>query len=177
MDEPMITTDHLTLIPLTLGQLELYLCHSENLDEIVGCPVSRTMLNETLARAIRMKIDKMSGTDVAQHLWLTYWLIKILEDGFGAGMVGFKGIPDEFGEVEIGYGIDEAYRKKGYMTEAVRALIGWAFEKDECQSVVALGVLRENVASHRVLEKVGMKVYAESSDSLDWRIEKEWKAA
>ena len=87
-------------------------------------------------------------------------------------MVGFKGIPDHSGESEIGYGISPVFRGNGYMTEAVQALTAWAFGHEQCRAVVALDVLRTNIASQRVLEKVGMHVYHETADTLDWRIEK-----
>ncbi len=40
---------------------------------------------------------------------------------------GFKGRPNDRGEVEVGYAIIEAYRGQGYATEAARAFVDWAF--------------------------------------------------
>jgi ribosomal-protein-alanine N-acetyltransferase len=72
--------------------------------------------------------------------------------------------------VEIGYGIDPYTRRQGYTTEAVQALIDWAFSHPECRSIVAPGTLKANIASNRVLEKVGMWVVDESADTLSWAI-------
>jgi ribosomal-protein-alanine N-acetyltransferase len=165
-----ITTDRLTLVPLTIQQLEAYLDGAQELD---GRPVSRTILTDQLRRAIGMKIERMTAADEADRLWLTYWLIVVGEDGFGAGMAGFKGIPDEAGEVEIGYGIDPVVQGKGYMTEAVRALIAWAFEDERCRSVIAPDTERSNASSTRVLEKAGMHVYEETAEAISWRIDRE----
>ena len=143
---------------------------------MIGASVSRRILTERLRRAIKMKIAKMTEADVHEHFWFTYWLIVINEDGFGAGMAGFKGVPNEAGEVEIGYGIDPEYQGKGYVTEAAKSLIGWAFQRNGCLSVLAPDTKRENAASNRVLEKVGMHIYYESEDALSWRIDKAVKA-
>jgi RimJ/RimL family protein N-acetyltransferase len=165
-----ITTDRLTLIPLGIDQLRAYL---DGAQELAGIPVSRVMQTDRLRRAIGMKIENMVATNPSNHPWLTYWLIVIREDGFGAGMAGFKGVPDEVGEVEIGYGIDPGYQGKGYTTEAVKALIERAFQDERCRSVSAPNTERGNVASNKVLKKVGMSVYEESEDSLSWRIDKD----
>jgi RimJ/RimL family protein N-acetyltransferase len=164
-----IPTDRLTMTPLRIDDLRAYL---DGAQELMGMPVSRAILTDRLRRAIGMKIDKMAAVKEEDHPWLTYWIIVLDEDGFGAGMAGFKGIPNEAGEVEIGYGIDPAYQGRGYMTEAVGALIGWAFQEERCRSVIAPDTERANVASNKVLSKVGMHVYEESEDARSWRIDR-----
>lgn len=106
--------------------------------------------------------------------WITYWLIQVPPDRFGAGMIGFKGLPDENGAVEIGYGIDSAYRNQGYMTEAVIGLVSWAFRDLRCKRIMAPDTERANPASNRELEKVGMRVFPEKPASLSWHLEKDW---
>jgi RimJ/RimL family protein N-acetyltransferase len=99
--------------------------------------------------------------------WHTYWLAVVKEESFGAGLIGFKGVPNAQGEVEIGYGIDADHRCKGYTTEAAKALIEWAFEQPSCQAVTAWSD-RGNRASARVLEKVGMKISKETAEQYCW---------
>lgn len=127
-------------------------------------------MTERVHRAIRMKIDKMRKADISQHNWLTYWLIVIEEENVGAGMLGFKGFPDENGSTEIGYGIDEVYQGKGYMREAVQALIDWAFTHPFCKLITASEV--ENPASRRLLEKLGARLVKESDHSTSWELRK-----
>jgi RimJ/RimL family protein N-acetyltransferase len=69
------------------------------------------------------------------------------------GGAGFKGSPRD-GIVEIGYSMLEAEQRKGYCTEAVRALINWAFGHPEVKMVIA-HTLRELGPSIRVMEKCG----------------------
>jgi ribosomal-protein-alanine N-acetyltransferase len=167
-----IQTERLRLIPLSLSQLQCYVAAPEVLGREFGFGVSRDIVTDGLRRAIEMKVSKMERVDPAEHAWYTYWLI-IVEDGpYGAGLAGFKGVPDDQGRIEIGYGMDPAYRSRGYMTEAVKALIAWAFQDTRCRAVIAPNTKRWNVASNRVLEKVGMQVYNETEEALDWRADK-----
>jgi len=167
-----IRTERLNLLPLSLEQLNLYLTDPKALERALRLPVSRAIVTDRVQRAIRMKIAKMTEATQEIHAWYTYWLIVIAEASFGAGLAGFKGYPGSQGEVEIGYGIDPAYQGKGYMTEAVRALIDWAFQEPDCKSIIAPETQISNVASNRVLEKVGMHIYHETDVALYWRIDR-----
>jgi predicted acetyltransferase len=169
----IIQTQRLKLISLSLEQLQLLLIDPKQVENELGLAIDKDNTNETVLRAINIKISKMARLKQEQHPWFTYWLIVIPDKSFGAGMAGFKGIPDENGEAEIGYGISPTVRSNGYMTEAVQAMIDWAFENRQCKAVVALDVLRSNIASQRVLEKVGMHIYEETADTLSWRIDKQ----
>lgn len=73
--------------------------------------------------------------------------------GIIIGGGGFKGPPDD-GVVEIGYHVLAPHRRRGYATEAVEALLGWAFSHSCVRAVVAETGLR-NAPSRRLLEKLG----------------------
>jgi ribosomal-protein-alanine N-acetyltransferase len=136
----------------------------------LGVAIAQDVITDRVCRAIRMKIARMVYIDPKQHLWFTYWLLVVVDQQYGAGLVGFKGSPDGEGEVEIGYGISAAYRGQGYTTEAVRALIAWAFDAPNCVSIIAAEVDKANIASIRILDKVGMSLYKETNDNLYWHI-------
>jgi len=70
------------------------------------------------------------------------------------GSAGFKGIPGN-GLVEIGYSMLEEHQRNGYCTEAVRALIGWAFRHPDVNRVIA-HTLPGLLPSIRVMEKCGL---------------------
>ncbi|MEK7348082.1 MAG: GNAT family N-acetyltransferase [Candidatus Eisenbacteria bacterium] len=68
------------------------------------------------------------------------------------GNGGFKGGPDATGTVEIGYSVLEEYQRRGYASEAVEALVAWAFLQRGVRRVIAetypvligsIGVLRK----------------------------------
>jgi len=105
----------------------------------------------------------------AERLWYTCWRIVLRESGGPVGGLGFKG-PPENGAVEIGYGIDEAYRENGYATEAVKAAQDWAFSQENVYFVTA-ETTAANAASNRVLDKLGFSLAV--TDDGSWRYEKE----
>ncbi|MCR4719897.1 MAG: GNAT family N-acetyltransferase, partial [Firmicutes bacterium] len=74
-------------------------------------------------------------------------------NGTHIGELCFKGL-DENGVAEIGYGILEEHQCQGYATEAVKAVLTWAFQNPKVTAVEA-ETDAENMASKRVLEKCG----------------------
>jgi RimJ/RimL family protein N-acetyltransferase len=139
-----------------------------------GLAVSPALLTDTERRAMARKLSRLQDAPEADHLWHTYWLAVVARAHQPAaiGLLGFKGPPDARGDAEIAYSIDPAYRGRGYATEAARALIDWAFADPACRAVIAPETSRANAASNRVLEKLGMRVYAATEQSRSWRLER-----
>ena len=170
----IISTERLELVPLTQAQLEIGLSDLSKLEEKLGMDITRGFITEVVLRAIRMKVEKMRKAEPSKHAWLTYWLIVIKDELIGAGMLlGFKGYPNAKGSTEIGYGIDPAYQNKGYMTEAVRALIDWAFTHPFCKEITATEVY--NPASRRLLEKLRAVQTEGNGRFTSWKLQKNIK--
>ena len=166
----IISTERLELFPLTQTQLELGLSDLSKLEDELSMVIAQDFVTERVQRAIRMKVEKMRKAMPSIHAWYTYWLIVIKEEKVGAGMLGFKGYPITKGSTEIGYGIDPAYQNKGYMTEAVQALINWAFSHPFCKEITATEVY--NPASRRLLEKLGATQTEGNEKFTSWKIQR-----
>lgn len=102
-------------------------------------------------------------------LWYRLWYVINIDDNRIIGGVCFKGSPNVKGEVEIGYGIDEYYQKQGYATEAIGELVKWAHQQDDVLCVTA-ETLKENIASQKVLQKIGMNQYSENDENYYWKL-------
>lgn len=85
--------------------------------------------------------------------WASDWRICSF-DGTIVGGIGFKGVPDKDGQVEIGYGIEPEYQNIGYATEAVKAMLEWALSESDVLCVQAQ-TESGNEKSKRVLKKNG----------------------
>jgi ribosomal-protein-alanine N-acetyltransferase len=77
------------------------------------------------------------------------------DTGLAIGSVGFHGPPDD-GRVEVGYGLVESRRGRGYATEAVATTVRLALDQPGVTEVVAT-VEVTNPASVRVLQKNGFR--------------------
>ena len=86
--------------------------------------------------------------------WYAVWMIEA-KDGTHIGELCFKGINAD-GSTEIGYGIAEEHRGRGYATEAVSAAVSWALRQEGIACVTAEAD-KDNIASVRVLEKTGFE--------------------
>lgn len=85
-------------------------------------------------------------------------------DGRLIGFINDVGIGA--GEIELGYALHPDYWGSGYMTEALKALIGELFRQGYCRIVA--GAFAENQASIRVMEKCGMQKI-KKSDRIEYR--------
>ena len=169
-----VCAPRLQLIELSSEQLEKCLTNIEALEAELGFSISRSNIDSNVIRAIGMKQVKMACANPIDLPWLTYWLIVLNQPRFGAGMVGFKGAPDSNGRVEVGYGIDETHRNRGYVSEAVGTLISWAFRHPACKAVTATAVT--NPASEKVLQKAGFNIVSRDGGTSSWEcLKKDWQ--
>ena len=88
------------------------------------------------------------------------WVQFTVEERGGGRIVGDVGLSVADGEpgvIKVGYTIDPAFQGLGYATEAIRALVEYAFETLGAELVRA-HASAENAPSIRVAEKVGMRL-------------------
>lgn len=79
------------------------------------------------------------------------------------GDAGFTGPPDETGAVHVGCAMTEDARGQGYATEALTVLLAWA-QKQSGLTCVLADTTRSNIASQRLLERVGMHRVGEDGE-------------
>lgn len=70
------------------------------------------------------------------------------------GLIGFCGMHKEGRYAEIGYWLGQPYWGKGYMSEAVQAIITWYFENAPADRLIS-GVFHFNAASLAIQKKFG----------------------
>jgi ribosomal-protein-alanine N-acetyltransferase len=71
------------------------------------------------------------------------------------------GFLDQTSEVELGYLLDRAYWGRGLATEGAQAALRYGFEVVKLERIVAVAK-PENIASRRVMEKLGLKYEKEA---------------
>ncbi len=166
-----LQSKRLLLFGLNRNQLDLALHAPATLSAQLGILLDPEVFSTESRQAMMIKIARMDRVDSHLHPWYTYFLLVRAEDRRAVGVCGFKGAPSPLGSVEVGYAMHEDYRNRGYMTEAVRALVEWAFRQETCQRVIA-ETLRENLPSQRVLQKAGLVFDQAVENMLYWKIDK-----
>jgi RimJ/RimL family protein N-acetyltransferase len=94
----------------------------------------------------------------------TYQVIR-RADGHVIGDVGFMGPPDATGAVSVGCAITEDARGQGYATEALTAVLEWVRDQPGLTCVLA-DTTRSNLASQRLLERVGLHLIGQDGELL-----------
>jgi RimJ/RimL family protein N-acetyltransferase len=106
---------------------------------------------------IREQIEEMTARAPGQPGGWVQLSVEEREGGRLVGDVGLSPADDEPGVIKVGYTIAPEFQGRGYATEAVAALVAYSFETLGADLVRAYASA-ENVPSHRVAEKVGMRL-------------------
>ena len=110
---------------------------------------------------VRAEIEEMTGRAPGEPGGWVQLSVEERESGRLVGDVGLSAAEGEPGVIKVGYTMSPAFQGRGYATEAVRVLIGYAFDTLGVEMVRAYASA-ENVASIRVAEKVGLKLVERS---------------
>jgi RimJ/RimL family protein N-acetyltransferase len=149
----MFQTRRLQIIPARLEALIAEFHGRQAVERILGVAIPDSWPPELLAEdAVQLAFEKIKDHPTEADWWLHYFVDMEYETVIGAG--GYKGPPDQEGEVEIRYSILPEYRRQGYASEAVHALVEHAFDVALVKKVVA-ETWPDLKASVGVLERCG----------------------
>jgi ribosomal-protein-alanine N-acetyltransferase len=163
----MIETPRLTLIPLNLHQIRLHIADNHQLEATLGLKKGHREAVEPVLSIIKYFTIPRLQDPTFNPLYHTLWLAIDRQNQQVVAEAKFKGEPDETGTIEIGYGTYPAFHRKGYMTEMVSGLVTWANQQPGVLRVVA-DTTADNVASQKVLEKNGFRLFDQIEDMLWW---------
>jgi ribosomal-protein-alanine N-acetyltransferase len=88
------------------------------------------------------------------------------------GNCGLRRQAGKTGQADLGYEVDPRFWGRGYATEAARALLAFGFDRLGLHRVWSR-CIAENVASARVLEKLGMRLEGRLRDD-EWFKDRWW---
>jgi RimJ/RimL family protein N-acetyltransferase len=141
---------------------------SARLDLVLESTESVLARIEALSPADRAEVSPVWLAQVrssAPSPWTHGFAMVERASGVSVGSCAYKGPPDAEGVVEIAYGVEPAYRGRGFAKEAAAALVGHATQAGV--RLVRAHTRRENGASARVLESCGFACLGEVMDPED----------
>ncbi|WP_174590124.1 GNAT family N-acetyltransferase [Methanocella conradii] len=154
MEDYRIRTCHLELIAGSVMLMKADLQGRESLAAALGAEVGNGWPPDVWAEAREEFLSRLEGHP-GLFGWLGWYWVLVEDKRTLIGIGGFTGAPFN-GEAMIGYSVIEPYRRRGYGSEAVRALIDWAFAHPGVRRIVA-ETHANNKASIRLLEKCGFE--------------------
>jgi RimJ/RimL family protein N-acetyltransferase len=105
-------------------------------------------------------------------------------DGFGAwmivdedevvGLISYMAPPENVEAVEIGFGIAESRRGRGFASQAVADLVALSRDRGQVRALTA-GTARWNIASQKALaragfEQCGTRMDEDDGELIEWRL-------
>lgn len=150
----ILHTERLSLRPVTEG-------HVADFQAFYGDPEVMAIRKYGVLDPARAARQVETMTTHWQRHGFGMWVVEENADPGFAGECGLRWLEDG-SDVELSYGLLPRYRGRGLATEAAAAALDYGTEVLGLETIVALS-RGDNAISHRVLEKLGMK--------LEWRRE------
>jgi [ribosomal protein S5]-alanine N-acetyltransferase len=158
----MFETERLTIKVLNGHELRSYAADPIEFAKEHHLHSTITQIDAELIDAINHSFLPFVNDPQKKYIFFTLWLMIIKESQTIAGALCFHGEPEN-GIAEIGYGVNVACRRQGYMTEALNGLLKWMSNQPDISSVIA-ETDNDNIASINTLVKTGFTKY-ESNES------------
>ena len=165
----MIETKRLILKPLTHEQLIKYIRLDNSLETELNLNESSRTISPELKEALIQTILPNVADISKNYLFSTLWTVILKGENKMVGDLCFVGEPNIEGEVEIGYGTYEEFRKRGFMTEAVAGMIKWAEKQPNIRSIIA-STEKSNIDSFSILERNNFIKSGETETIYNWRL-------
>lgn len=147
---PQVTTDRLMLRRVRASDEEAIYAYASDPDVARYTSWAPHTSPDETRQFVRQTLDAYREKRVAS------WGLELRSERALIGTGGYSSWDPEQGVAEIGYAIGRAYWGQGLMTEAVRAIIGFGFERMALHRIV-IRMDPRNTGSWRVAEKSGCR--------------------
>lgn len=156
MTDPTLRTQRLELLPLSGDAIDALLAGDRaRLRSITNAEFPLPVAPPPYMAGSLPVVQSRLRSSPGEARWWN-WLVVRQDNREAVGSVAFGGRPDAAGAVLVGYALYPSREGKGYATEAVRAMVDWAFTQPGVRIVRALAPVWNTPAVH-VAEKVGMR--------------------
>jgi len=163
--QPLITTDRLELHHIPVDGLIALFEEKDDLLAIAGRGFTNPHQNLVAESGpLRWRVPQVKA-DPATNKWFVRFIV-LKESKIVIGSISFHGVPDENGMMEIGLGVEEAYRNQGYAKEALLGMWRWVCGEPGVK-VLRYTVSPENIPSVKIIEGYGFEYLGQQMDEID----------
>jgi len=164
-----IESGRLKMIPLTHQLLQLLHTGRPTMELSLGLNISNMQIDPFYKSEVDDAMINFWLPKTLEHpdayMWYTSWEIILKSSNMSIGGMGFAGEPNELGEAETGYMIDQQHQNKGHATEALQLLTAWAFTQEKVKAII-VHTFEDNLPSRRILAKCGFDEVAKDEKGL-----------
>jgi RimJ/RimL family protein N-acetyltransferase len=159
-----IRTERLILEPFTTNLIDFALAKNYSKIETLGYIATDEWPEKDLIEALPVfkKLIEENGKNGFNN-----WIIILKQNNKIIGSAGYIGNPDEFGNIEIGFGIIPSERRNGYCYEAVNELIKWALKQKNVFCIKA-SCEETNNSSKKMIQRLGFKEIKNVNGLIEW---------
>lgn len=165
-----LNTERLSILPLDEYNLELSINDFNKMEKNLGLTITDKNVGNREKNVFKIRLSGVKNNP-KKYMWYSTWIIILKQENRIVGHIMLKGYPDKNGEVIIGYFMQDEYRCKGYMTEALRGLTQWMFLNPDVKSIIA-DTLKDNILSQKLLQRIGMVYYKEDDECFWWKLKR-----
>jgi [ribosomal protein S5]-alanine N-acetyltransferase len=164
-----IESERLKMIPLTHELLQLLHTDRSAMEVSLCLNMSNPQIdpfykNEIDDAMVNFWLPKTLANPDA-FIWYTNWEIILKSDNVSVGGMGFAGEPNDSGEAETGYMINQQHQNNGYATEALTLLTEWAFTHSNVKSII-VHTYEDNLPSNKMLIRCGFTEVEKNDEGL-----------
>ncbi len=142
-DPTEIETERLLIIPMTFELSSKTINNDNYIYEELNIKQVDEWPGKDIKDILPIINNKLSLQSVPDGFDVWLFIDKQYNTIVGDG--GFKGTPNNKGEIDLGYNIIESKRRQGYGFEAVSALIKWGLSQKDVKAITA-NCLKDNTA-------------------------------
>ena len=113
---------------------------------------------------LRWRVPQVKA-DPATNKWFVRFIV-LKESKVVIGSISFHGVPDENGMMEIGLGIEEDFRNRGYAKEALLGMWRWVCGEPGVKTL-RYTVSPANIPSVKIIEGYGFTYLGQQIDEED----------
>ena len=170
MTRPILTTERLVLSQISTSDVHLIF-------DIFTDPVCIRFIGDRGIRGLNDAKSYIEERFIDHYEKYGFGMYKVSVDNQGIGICGLIK-RDDVNPPDIGFAFLTEFRGGGYCTEAAKAVLNYELEKHDLPEILAF-TDPENMASQKVLEKIGMskkeitQLSGQDFDSLVFELTKE----
>ncbi len=169
MNNTSIKTPRLTLQLLTLAQAELFFLGNNLLEQNLHLPNANRIIDAHFKEVAETLFLPKLRSDEANIIFYSFFILIENCTQQIVGEIGCHSIPNEFGEVEIGYSTQAHFQNKGFMSEAVGAFSKMLFSLETIKTIIA-ETDKINIPSQKVLLNNHFVIDKETKENIFWKL-------